>query len=195
MVEERIRVKLGRDKVWKDLDDEKLMRGSQTKWSHIVSRTFLRPRDVIQFLNFATELAIKAIPGSDFFDNDDIQKAREPYSRYLKQELDDEISPHWECWTDALQACSEIATMTFSKDAFTEAYGRKKSRNNKVDADEALELLYDFSILGYYKGLGKGGSKWVFQYADPDAGWDNATTRLKVHPGLKEIARLREERS
>lgn len=135
------------------------------------------------------------VPTSNFFDNDDIQKAREPYSKYLKQELDDEISPHWACWTDALQAFSEISTMTFTREAFKEAYARKKNRRNDIEADEALELLYNFSVIGYRKGLGKGGSGWVFQYADPDAGWDNAATRLKVHAGLKEIAKLREERT
>ena len=195
MINERIRVKLGSGNTWIDIDDEKLMRGSQSKWSHIVARTFLRPRDIIQFLNFATEAAIKSYPESNFFDNDDIQRAREPYSKYLKQELDDEISPHWDCWVEALQAFSEIATMTFSRDAYKDAYNRLKSRKNKIDADEALEILYSFSVVGYRRGIGKGGSGWVFQYADPDARWDNAATRLKVHAGLKEFAKLREERN
>jgi hypothetical protein len=195
MVNERIKVKLGSGKTWIDIDDEKLMRGSQSKWSHIVARTFLRPRDIIQFLNYATDAAVKSYPDSDFFDNDDIQRAREPYSKYLKQELDDEISPHWDCWVEALQALSEIATMTLTREGYKEAYNRVKSRRNKIDADEALELLYSFSIVGYRRGIGKGGSGWVFQYADPDARWDNAATRLKVHPGLKEFAKLREERN
>lgn len=195
VVEERIRFKLGDARQWSDLDDGQSMRGSQSKWNHIVSRSFLRPRDVIQFLNFALDVAKKANPEADRFTNDNISDAREPYSKYLKQELDDEIAPHWPSWTEALQACSEIATMTLSKDDFKEAYDRRKSTKNDVLAEEALEILYGFSVLGYRKGLGKGGSGWVFQYTDPDVGWDNATTRLKVHAGLKEIAKLREERS
>lgn len=47
MVDERVRAKLGASKSWKDLDDEQLMRGSQSKWNHLISRTFLRPRDII----------------------------------------------------------------------------------------------------------------------------------------------------
>ena len=195
MVETRIKVKLGDGMRWVDLDDEQLMRGSQSKWNHIVARTFLRPRDVIQFLNSAIDVALSSAPDPDYFDNDDIQRAREPYSKYLKQELDDEISPHWECWTEGLQALPEIATITLTKDAFKEAYTKRKSKKNPIDADEALELLYNFSVIGYRKGVGKGGSGWVFQYSDPDVGWDNATTRLKVHVGLKEIAKLREERA
>lgn len=195
MINERIRVKLGTASTWADIEDEAVMRGSQSKWSHIISRTFLRPRDVIQFLNFALELALRVLPEADLFDNGDVQKAREPYSKYLKQELDDEISPHWDCWAEALQACSELSTLTFTREAFQEAYQRRKSRRNNVDADEALEILYNFSVVGYRRGIGTGGSGWVFQYTDPDAGWDNAATRLKVHLGLKEFAKLREARS
>jgi hypothetical protein len=195
MVNERIKAKLGAGRSWVDLDDGQLMRGSQSKWGHIVARTFHRPRDVIQFLNCALNYAVKAVPESSYFDNDDIQNAREPYSKYLKQELDDEILPHWDCWAEALQACSELATITFTRDAFREAYHKRKSRRNNLDADEALETLYGFSVVGYRRGIGAGGSGWVFQYADPNAGWDNAATQLKVHPGLKEYAKLREERA
>jgi energy-coupling factor transporter ATP-binding protein EcfA2 len=180
MINERIKVKLGRSETWRNIE---------------VARTFLRPRDVIQFLNFALQKALKELPSADMFDNDDIQAAREPYSRYLKLELDDEIEPHWAKWSEALQACSELATITFSRDAFKEAYQRRRSSKNKLDADEALEALYGFSVIGYRRGIGSGGSGWVFQYADPDAGWDNGATRLKVHPGLKEFAKLREERA
>lgn len=195
MVNERIKAKLGPNFHWEDLDDGQLMRGSQSKWGHIVARSFHRPRDVIQFLNCATNYVARTLPDSDFFDNDDIQNAREPYSRYLKQELDDEILPHWDCWGEALQACSELATITFSREAFRDAYQRRKSRRNTLDADEALEILYGFSVVGYRRGIGTGGSGWVFQYSDPNAGWDNAASQLKVHPGLKEFAKLREERT
>jgi hypothetical protein len=194
MINERIRVKLGSGTSWSNLDDEALIRGKQSKWSHIIARTFLRPRDVIQFLNFAAQKALRESPDADMLLNEDIQAAREPYSRYLKLELDDEIGPHWSRWSEALQACSELATITFSKDAFTEAYVKRRSAKNSLDADEALEALYGYSVIGYRRGIGRGGSGWVFQYTDPDAGWDNGATRLKVHLGLKEFAKLRETR-
>lgn len=195
LINERIRVKIGSQYSWDDLDDGYLMRGSQSKWSHIISRTFLRPRDVIQFLNCALSISLGRNEESDVFDNEDIQLAREPYSRYLKQELDDELGPHWDKWAEALQACSEISTITFSRDVFVEAYERRKSKKNFVDSDDALELLYQFSVVGYRRGIGKGGSGWVFQYSDPHAGYDNGASLLKVHLGLKEYAKLREERS
>jgi hypothetical protein len=195
LINERIKAKLGRDKSWKDIEEGSLMRGSQTKWSHIIARTFLRPRDVIQFLNCALAISLEREPESDRFDNEDIQRARDPYSRYLKQELDDELGPHWERWVEALQACSQIATITFQRDQFVEAYTRRKSPKNPVEADQALALLYQFSVIGYRGGIGLGGSSWIFQYSDPHAGWDNGASLLKVHLGLKEYAKLREERA
>lgn len=195
MINQRIKAKLGKEYSWNNFDDGALMRGSQTKWSHIVSRTFMRPRDVIQFLNHALSLGLKEEPEADQFENTDIQAAREPYSLYLKQELDDEVGPHWEHWVEALQACSDVATITIDRQKFVEMYERRRSKENEVDADAALEALYRFSIIGYRRGIGSGGSGWVFQYTDPDAGWDSGATKLKVHLGLKEIAKLREERA
>lgn len=194
LVNERIKAKLGPKYTWINIEDEAVMRGTQTKWSHIIARTFLRPRDVIQFLNSALSISLKNDPQADIFDNDDIQQAREPYSSYLKKELDDELGPHWESWTDALRVFSELVNITFSKTEFMDAYAERRSKGNPLDAEEALEKLYQFSIVGYRRGIGKGGSGWVFQYSDPQAGWDNGANRLKVHLGLKEFAKLREAR-
>ena len=51
LVENRLQVKTGKALKWGDIIDDQLMRGSQEKWAHILTRTFLRPRDVIRFLN------------------------------------------------------------------------------------------------------------------------------------------------
>lgn len=193
LINRRLEIKLGIDVKWDDIEDGQLMRGSQTKWNHIIARTFLRPRDVIQFLNHALEYGIKTVDSADGFDNADIIAAREPYSRYLKQELDDEIVPHWAAWAEAIQSFSELATVTFSRAEFETSWSKRKASKEK-SADEALELLYQFSVIGYRRGIGTGGSGWTFQYTDPDAGWDNAASKFKVHPGLKEFAKLREER-
>jgi hypothetical protein len=60
--------------------------------------------------------------------------------------------------------------------------------------DEALEYLYRFSVIGYDRRSGYGGSSWAFQYTNPETGWDAGASRFKVHLGLKEYAKLREGR-
>lgn len=195
LVEARLSAKLGRVVSWDDVVDGELMRGSQSKWNHLLARTFLRPRDVIKFLNESLAEAKSRDEDPLIFINKDIVGARDAYSGYLKKELDDEILPHWPFWSEALQACSAISTITFDKDVFGKEYSARKSKKNVIDTDEALELLYSFSVIGYDRRSGYGGSSWAFQYSDPQAGWDRSATRFKVHLGLKEYAKLREERA
>lgn len=195
LINERLKTKIGQDASWDTINDGLLMRGIQAKWSHIISRTFNRPRDVIQFLNCALDKALLRDLNTDKYTNEDIQSARESYSKYLKQELDDEIIPHWKHWKDAIQSFSDISKINFSREEFSKACNKRRTKNNNFDTDEALETLYSFSVIGYRRSIGGGGSGWVFQYSDPEAGWDSVSTKLKVHSGLKEFAKLREGRS
>lgn len=126
--------------------------------------------------------------------NRDIIAARDPYSAYLKAELDDEILPHWKQWSEALKACSSIATITLDREQFAVEYAKRQSKELALSDSEALRMLYQFSVLGYEKRSGYGGTSWVFQYTDQEVGWDSSATRFKIHLGLKEYARLREER-
>lgn len=193
LIDARIAAKLSGGSSWSSITSPSLMRGSQPKWNHIVSRTFLRPRDVIKFLNAALSKAKKRSADPLIFENQDIVDARVEYSTYLKRELDDEILPHWPKWEEALQALSAISTVTFERADFEREYGKKRS-DSSISAMEALSLLYRFSVVGYEKRSGYGGTSWVFHYSDPEAGWDAAATKFKVHPGLKEYAKLSEAR-
>ena len=195
LVENRLKAKLGSNACWDDIAEPDLMRGSQKKWDHILARTFLRPRDVIQFLNIVLAQAKKRNAEPTHLTTKDIIASRDEYSRYLKQELDDEIGSHWPEWEEAIQALSAISTITFERAEFEKEYSNRRSYKNSVTVEEALALLYRFSVIGYSRRSGYGGSGWAFQYTDPEAGWDSGANRFKVHPGLKEYAKLREKRS
>ena len=194
LINARISAKLSADENWDTLDDGQLMRGSQTKWRHILVRSFLRPRDVIKFLNLALQGAKRRSPTCKAFTNSDIIDAREEYSAYLKAELDDELRAHWPQWEEAIQAFRAITTITFSRDAFAAEYEKRKSPGNDMSPDDALRVLFTFSVVGIERRSGYGGSGWVFQYESPEAQWDQAASKFKVHPGLKEFARLLEGR-
>jgi hypothetical protein len=193
LVTARVRAKLGPGASWDSITTPDTLRGSYTKWNYILGRTFLRPRDVIKFLNSALRQARARDEDPLLLSNPDVVNAREAYSAYLKSELDDEIMAHWPHWEEALQACSAISTMTFQRDDFAREYEERRSKHNSVGTEEALELLYRFSVIGYERRSGYGGSSWAFQYTNPEAGWDNRATRFKVHLGLKEFAKLRED--
>lgn len=193
LVTTRLCAKLGDGARWETINGNEQLKSSNNKWTFILSRTFLRPRDVIKYLNSALSQAKRRDDSPLVLTNPDVVNAREAYSNYLKSELDDEIMAHWPQWEEALQACSAISTMTFQRDEFEAAYEQRKSASNKVSADEALDTLYRFSVIGYERRSGYGGSSWAFQYINPEAGWDNRATRFKVHLGLKEFAKLRED--
>src|SRR3979411_1043763 len=59
-----------------------------------------------------------------------------------------------------LKACSAISTVTFRREEFIKEYNLRKSSGNDMPADEALALLYRFSVIGYERRSGYGGSSW-----------------------------------
>ena len=193
LVTTRLNAKLGAEARWDTISSAEKARTADSKWAFVLSRTFLRPRDVIRFLNSALAQARQRDDDPLLLNNQDVINARESYSAYLKAELDDEIMAHWPQWDEALQACSAISTLTFQREEFEQEYERRRSKNNPVAADEALESLFRFSVIGYERRSGYGGSSWAFQYTHPEAGWDNRAARFKVHLGLKEFAKLRED--
>lgn len=181
--------------IWADICDDELMRGRQPKFTHITARTYDRPRDVISFMNNML-LASKARGEHDkellIFSNKDIVSARTEYSNYLKAELDDEVIPHWNVWAQSVTVISGIGKLGFSKAAFVKAYNATKLVET-LSSDEALKLLYDFSVIGTYKvSSGYGGSGWSFRYKDSGSKWDENAESFKLHLGLKEYAGVNE---
>lgn len=180
---------------WEDLHDDTLMRGRQKKFSYIVARTFLRPRDVISFLNILLSKSkdrINSKGGPTLFTNKDLVESRREYSTYLRLELQDEIAPHWGEWEDALKAISKIGLLSFARTTFSTGYPKSTSSTNNRNADQALEILYEYSILGAYRASGYGGKKWVFRYSEPGEAWDSSGSLFKVHLGLKDHLALKE---
>ncbi|WP_413705305.1 P-loop ATPase, Sll1717 family [Pseudomonas sp. Pseusp16] len=180
---------------WTEICDDELMRGRQPKLTHIVARTFDRPRDVISFMNNMLEISRerRAQPGElSVFTNKDVVAARTDYSNYLKAELDDEINPHWEEWSQALLVISGLGKLSFTKSAFTAAYNATNLAK-MVPSEEAIKVLYEFSVVGTYKvSSGYGGSGWSFRYKDTGSKWDENADSFKLHLGLKEYAGVNE---
>jgi hypothetical protein len=190
LIDQRIRAitQTESDDPWGEVFDPQAMRGTQKKYKHIAARTYLRPRDMIQFCNLCLAEAKKE--RADLIENHHIGKARTPYSEYLVNELDDEIHETAADWQDLLNVLRRVHKMRFDRDIFRKAFhdtGRSSS-----NADDALELLYQFSILGFTKigGGGYGGSAVAFRYKSPGVSFDPSATYFNVHPGLKEALEL-----
>lgn len=177
---------------WNKAFDMQLMRGTQHKFHHITTRTYLRPRDVIKFCNSTLDAAKTRFrrkkPASQIITNEDIRNARSSYSQYLIRELDDEIAPSQRDWKNYLEILRKIRTTTFSADDFIQAHNElQTSLSLKLGAREALALFYKYSILGFERLRGgSAGYYYHFRYFDETIIFDNQSSRYMVHRGLKE---------
>ncbi|AKU55011.1 TPA: hypothetical protein NKP43_001224 [Vibrio parahaemolyticus] len=196
LMNKRIQVKLGEEHSWESIDDGKRIK-RQPKWKHIIDRSFLRPRDVISFMNLLLEVVKKNDDATiNVFENPHVVDARPKYSQYLKHELDDEIATHWADWESCLQTLSKLGREYFTADEYQKAYDEvQQGKSPKYDAQASLEELYNFGIIGYEARSGYGGSGWKTKFANPELGWDGNAVRFKVHLGLKEFMKLKEDRS
>ncbi|WP_152565439.1 hypothetical protein [Aeromonas media] len=93
-----------------------------------------------------------------------------------------------------LQALSRIGKVYFTKSDYQASYASITS-SKTYSEEQSLEQLYNFSVIEYEARSGYGGSGWKSKFANPELGWDSNATRFKVHLGLKEYMKLKEERS
>lgn len=175
---------------WNDVFDEsKEMPSRQSKYAHICDRTFLRPRDMVKFCNAILE-SHKQLGFSDSskFDNGAVHAAREAYSDYLLNELDDEIHKHVPNYKEYLEVLKTIASTTFSFDEFKKAWEQRSTLATTATSPmQALQQLFEFSVIGYLRsGGGGGGSQYVWRYKDPRARFSEGAETFRVHAGFKE---------
>ncbi len=121
-------------------------------------------------------------------DNIDIHSACHEYSEYSLREIDDEVHKHFPEYEKFLDVLRVVGTWQFEKSTFELALSQIYSKSDKTPL-EALEELYDFSFMGFYKsdGSGYGGSEYVFRYSDSRTSFSHASTRFRIHPGLIEV--------
>ena len=167
-------------------DEVKEMPSRQSKYRHICDRTFLRPRDVIKFCNEILRAHTSSSASGAQFANESIHAARDAYSDYLLNELDDEIAKHVPHYKEYLEVLKELGSLNFSLEAFSNAWSRRATVSG-IPPTAGLTDLFEFSVIGYLKPGGRGGgSEYVWRYRDPRARFNAAADTYRVHPGFKE---------
>jgi len=180
---------------WEDVFDEtQMMTGRQSKYNYITDRTFLRPRDMIQFCNEIIEQHRRNPDRSNKIDNKEIYSAKDEYSKYLLNELDDEIHKHLPEYENVLELVKKIGYYQFDYEDFIEAFRiRKSDFRDDFNESSLLRILFEFSIIGYYRagGSGFGGSEYIFKYKDLNSRFDENAVTYRIHPGLIETLSLK----
>jgi len=178
---------------WNYAFDPQVTRGTQHKFQHMTFRTFKRPRDIIQFANSALKVAqercvASPTPGEDArISNEDIKKARTPYSTYFYRELDDEIQTVEPTWTRYIDVVREVGAAKFTLAAYSEAHEKlsAKAAINRTPED-CLEFLYQYSVIGFERAVTKAGIIQQFRYLDEAVSFDSTAPSFQTHRALKE---------
>lgn len=175
-------------------DESHEMPRRQTKYQHILDRTFRRPRDIIKFCNLVlSEYKRRGGSSSGKFENQDVANARPAYSDYLLNELDDEIFKHVSQYEEYLEVLKGLGTLQFSRADFEGSFSaRVHHPANGAAPTDALKALFDFSVVSFLRvGGGSGGSQYVWRYLDSRAQFDETAETFRVHPGFKEVLGLK----
>lgn len=180
---------------WEDVFDEtQLMTGKQSKYNYITDRTFLRPRDAIQFMNEILIAHNQNGEKEDLITNKEINDARLGYSQYFLNELDDEIHKHIPKYENVLEIIKSIGYHQFDMEDFEQSIEKKKNLFSEgITTYESLKNLFEFSIIGYYKagGGGYGGSEYIFRYKNSRSQFEEGAKSYRVHPGLIDFLGLK----
>ena len=179
---------------WENVFDEtKKMTGRQEKYQHIIDRTFLRPRDIIQFCNEILKTYKEKTSSESLFNNEDINRSKILYSRYFIDELDDEIHKHIPEYEKYFDVFRDIGFLQFEKKDFVEAFEKRMNQFSIKDPNDLLKQLFEFSIIGFYRvgGGGYGGSEYSYKYKDEKATFDIQADKLRIHSALMEYLQLK----
>jgi len=192
---ELLREKPNENIIWEDVFDEsQLMTGKQSKYSYITDRTFLRPRDAIQFCNEILKSHNLNEDRESLISNKEINDAKADYSKYFLDELDDEIHKHVPKYENILEIIKSIGYHQFDMEDFENAIKKKRSLfSEEITTYDSLKNLFEFSIIGYYKagGSGYGGSEYIFKYKNTRAQFEEGAKTYRVHPGLIDFLGLK----
>ena len=123
------------------------MRGSISPFNYIVKRTFLRPREVIQFLQ---ECQKRSAAGATEISKDIIREAEERYSSWKVDDLKQEFQRVFPKFSALLEALRQIQHRYDSIDDFLELLHQKAPELvAEFGARELMKRLFTLQLLEF----------------------------------------------
>ena len=184
MMNERLPAQLDID----DIFESGEMRGVKSAFSYIVKRTFLRPREVLQFVDEAQNQA-----GEDavIITKEDVRTAEERYSQWKVEDLTQEFMGGFPDFGRLLECLRQQLHRYDSVDDL-EALLRRQDPTlvDRYGARSLAEKLFDCSVIGIRPG-DSGSTRFV---ADSPTLTLPRTGKVYVHQGLHKGLMIREAR-
>ena len=170
----------------------------QTRWGHrsraddtfkyLLSRTFLRPRDVISYIRECA--AVAESRGHSRIGNDAIKDGLDAHSGYMRREIIDEAFPVLDEISEILNVISRMRKIIFTKKEFSDRFREyqnslPKDQRTRLSESQILRILYHFNVIG---NTVTGGHR-VFAY-NSDVKVLDLERPLCVHNGLLKTLKI-----
>jgi hypothetical protein len=182
-----------RESAWGRVFSSAEMRQRASIQSYILKRTMWRPRDIIAFCKHCQDVAQEHHHEEVL--TKDVYDAEERFSKYIYDELDDEMHKQVKDARSSLQALRDLGMTRFHADDWIRVIRRRDSAIKDEDAHRRLQDLFDYSVVGVQRRGGiTRGTTFQFIYHDrllePNFNGD-----MIVHPSLTKHLRLKEPRA
>lgn len=161
-----------------DIFEEGDMRGSISPFNYLVKRTFLRPREIIQFLQ---ECQKRSAVDAQEIKKDIIRVAEERYSAWKVEDLKQEYRRLYPHFAELLEALRQTQHRYNSTDDFLSKIEEKASElSERFTSRELMKMLFNASVIGVR--LGNSGTA-RFRCEDADLMLPNAGS-VYIHQSL-----------
>lgn len=162
---------------WNEIFTSENIQENVNAFDYIISRTFFRPRDIIQYVKSALDVAINQ--KKNIIDKSVIEETDLKYGEWFKGELVDELSPVIPNIQEIFNVFKINYKYLFFKKDIDDIFNRHKL-NTKYSTSELLQILYDYSIIGQFMD-----TKFpVFKYRNPNISL-NDENKMCLHYGLR----------
>lgn len=170
---------------WRRITTKKRVKGNVLPFSYLLTRTFLRPRDVIEYAKCLQRVCQQLqIPIAD---RKAFIAAENEYSDWFRDELVDEVSALVPDIESVLEAIRDHGQSSFyAKDI--NGYFQRANIQSEVSVNNILSKLFDFSAIGIFDS--PKGTTPDFKYRHPTKRF-RPRKKCSVHYGLRKCLELR----
>lgn len=188
LLKDMVNARLPKDISVDDIFEEGEMRGGIAPFNYIAKRTFLRPREVIQFLQ---ECQKRSTFDATEISKDTIREAEERYSSWKVEDLKQEYRRLFPGFDDLIESLRQTQNRYDSVDEFLALIEeRAKDLCQEYSSHELMKRLFNASIIGVR--LGNAGTA-RFRCEDADLLLP-ATGSVYIHQSLHKGLNIRETR-
>lgn len=175
------------EEIRKRLFSEKIKVGDKKydMLSFMLSRTYLRPRDLITFLRCIIDIN----PQEEMFTSKNLKNAEKEYSEYLIKEIKNEMHGHIDekMITQAIMLLRQFKKQCFSFKELKEYYLQNSKLYPDLDLEVAMKCLFEFGVIGNnWKDRGKRYFTWSYR--------ENTTIdfnkNFNIHLGLRKALNI-----